>query len=378
MYAEEQNWSRYRGDFCEAVFTTADYVFAEDCFFRVCLKKQDGNYCIPSDAGRINEILSFYAAFEACVVKRCFEQEIVDTADAILQKTTGKALVFALLADSHTVINGTWKDTLDNIREVHRKVGFDGIIHLGDLQDGMLDKRSCRRIASECINDMRAICEPLYLVIGNHDTNYFKGNPQYLTEEEQYAVYGRFNDRYVRREGTRGWYYADYDHVKLRMIFLSSFNHLEAVRYGFPTEEVEWLSQSLDATPDNYQVLVFSHDAPLARLDYWASDIRNGEALTQVLEAYNARTGGNVLGFIHGHTHADYIYTERNFPIISVGCSKCEYFPDKKPEGSTRQMRRLNDVTQDLWDALIVLPEQKRLEFVRFGAGEDRTVPFGY
>ena len=39
-----------------------------------------------------------------------------------------------------------------------------------------------------------------------------------------------------------------------------------------------------------------------------------------------------------------------------------------------RQMRRLNSVTQDLWDVLIITPEEERLEFVRFGAGEDRTV----
>lgn len=130
----------------------------------------------------------------------------------------------------------------------------------------------------------------------------------------------------------------------------------------------------LDETPESFKVLIFSHDAPLARLDYWASDIRNGEALMKVLEEYNRRPGKAVLGYIHGHTHADYVYMEKSFPIISIGCAKCEYFPDKKPEGSIRYMRKLNDVTQELWDVLIITPEAKSLEFIRFGAGEDRTV----
>ena len=69
-----------------------------------------------------------------------------------------------------------------NINDVNDKVGFDGLIHLGDLQDGMLDKKMCRRIATKCISDMRHICEPLYMAIGNHDTNYFKGNTEWLTE----------------------------------------------------------------------------------------------------------------------------------------------------------------------------------------------------
>ena len=67
----------------------------------------------------------------------------------------GKSLVFALLADSHCTVNGTWNDTVSNIAAVHERVGLDGIIHLGDLSDGMLDKRTCSRIATSCINDMR-------------------------------------------------------------------------------------------------------------------------------------------------------------------------------------------------------------------------------
>ncbi len=62
MYEEEQNWSRYSGNLKEAVFSIEDFVFTEDCYFRVLLKKEDGNWCIEEDAGRINEILSFHSS----------------------------------------------------------------------------------------------------------------------------------------------------------------------------------------------------------------------------------------------------------------------------------------------------------------------------
>lgn len=161
------------------------------------------------------------------------------------------------------------------------------------------------------------------------------------------------------------------------MIVLTSFDHRQAVRYGVPEEELLWLSGVLKNTPDGFKVLVLSHDAPLVELDYWASEIRNGEQLLKLLEDYQEQEGKEILAYIYGHTHADYVYTERKFPIVSIGCSKVEYFPDKKPEGSTRYMRKLDDTTQELWDVLVVTPEKNSLEFIRFGAGKGRSVKTG-
>lgn len=72
-----------------------------------------------------------------------------------------------------------------------------------------------------------------------------KGNTEWLTEAEQYGLYGRFMDNYVCREKQNGWYYVDYSKHGLRMIFLSSFNHREELRYGFPEEEIFWIKRVL-------------------------------------------------------------------------------------------------------------------------------------
>ena len=37
--------------------------------------------------------------------------------------------------------------------------------------------------------DLFSLQKPLYVVMGNHDTNYFKGNPERFTKEEQYWLY---------------------------------------------------------------------------------------------------------------------------------------------------------------------------------------------
>ncbi|MCX4345490.1 MAG: hypothetical protein OSJ53_16600, partial [Kineothrix sp.] len=73
--------------------------------------------------------LSFYTAFEEEERGDWFEQEILKTADTVCERMgEEKSLVFALLTDSHRTVNGTWKDTVENIAAVHKMVGFDGII----------------------------------------------------------------------------------------------------------------------------------------------------------------------------------------------------------------------------------------------------------
>lgn len=385
-YQKEENWSMFNQDYrFEGTFQQERYTFTQECYFRVIIKSKQDKQLNVDDVNKIEEIIEFESAEATYEItsqnqnrRICFESGIQNAVNQIYQHTTGKSIVFCLLTDSHYTVNGTWQDTAENIRRVQEQAGFDAIVHLGDLTDGMLSKQICQDYASQVISDLRSNQVPLYLCIGNHDTNYFHGNPDCLSYEEQYALYLRQNEQHVVREKNQLYYYVDYPKVKVRCLFLYAFDHREYIRYGFSMEEVNWVKETLQLTPEGYSVVVFSHDAPLARLDYWASEIRNGEELMEVLEAYHNQEGNCILGYIHGHTHADYVYTERAFPIISLGCSKIEYFPDKKPEGAVRQERTPDTVTQELWDTLIITPDKKKLDFIRFGAGENRSVKSVY
>ena len=76
-YEEERNWACYQGDFSEETFTIGSYIFKEDCWFRICLKKVDDNWCIPEDAACVNEILAFHSDLqEELRIPFYFEQEI--------------------------------------------------------------------------------------------------------------------------------------------------------------------------------------------------------------------------------------------------------------------------------------------------------------
>lgn len=378
-YQGEQNWSGYekRLSTIGRGYTQEETRFGREGYIRLSLRRVDGSPLTKAGLN-IEQILAFETGEQTTQIltKHDVQREIRQCIDTVQKFRNEGSLVFTLLTDSHVTVNGTWKDTVAAIKEVDDVIHPDAIIHLGDLGDGILDKEYCRHYADIVLNDMKSIHPKVCMTVGNHDTNYFRGNPDLLTEEEIYDYYLAGIEA-KGKEKKQLWYYDDYESRKLRLYFLHSYDFHEQLRYGYSMEEIEWLMQSLNTLPDDYRVIVFSHEAPIARLDYWASEVRNGEKLLEELEGWHRVHDRRIMAFIHGHTHADYIYEERAFPIISIGCSKCEYFTDKKPEGAVTYRRMRHTVTQELWDTLIVDPEENTLRFVRFGAGLDREIRDG-
>ncbi len=394
-YQEEECWCTRKEEYSSTGFLSESIVFSEEKlppegagYIRLCVRRaEDGNDTIKWDAlpdwpeevlevrDGITEADFLKQKERAFLEREDVKAEIAGTVQRIQEKRTRDTLVFTLLSDSHYVVNGNWETCGATIEAVNRQVRPDGIIHLGDLTDGILDKEICREYSRRILDRIRGWGLPFYLTIGNHDANYFRNNPEILSEQEQYAYYLK---DVVNGEGVEGqlWYRADFPEHRLRFLFLHAYDNQETVRYGFSQEELEWVKAELAALPEGYRVIIFSHDAPLARLDYWASEIRNGEALTDLLDEWNSTHENRLLAFVHGHTHADYIDRRRTFPIISVGCSKIEYFEDKKPEGALAPVRIEGEVSQELWDTMLVNTRTGLLDFVRFGAGIDRRGDF--
>lgn len=304
------------------------------------------------------------------------QKEIRHTAETVLKKAgASKKLIFTLLTDTHYVINGNWEMTAATIEAVNSVVHPHGMIHLGDFTDGILDKEICNDYSHRVLDRMQGWGYPVYVALGNHDANYFRKNPCILNEEEQWEMYLKKlqKDESVDNR-SRLWYRVDIDDFHLRLLMLHSYDNSEPLRYGFPMDEIDWVKEELEGAPEDYRILICSHDAPLARLDYWAKEIRNGEMLCDLLDHWNGEHGNRIIGFLHGHTHADLIDWERSFPIVSVGCSKIEYFEDKKPDGAICPVRIEGEVSQELWDTLILDCETGDMDLVRFGAGIDRHV----
>lgn len=364
-YQSEANWTTYTQNLTPTSYGNQPYRFEKECFFRVCVKRNNLWDIQESDIADIQNALLFTTDVPDYIEKSFFTEEINKTAETIEQTKKENNLTFCLLTDTHYTVNGTWEDTAHNIAALHEKVPFDAIIHMGDITDGVTSRKITARRAGKVLTDLKANDVPVYLINGNHDSNYFRNNREPFSFADKNEIYG--NQEY---------YYIDFAKQKIRAIFLGNFDYTNPLRYGFLEEELTFTKQTLATIPDGYDVMIFSHDAPIAELDYWSYYIRNGEQLLAILEDYNQQENHHILGYFHGHSHADLVDGKSSFPIISVGCSKCEYFPDKKPKGAYAAPRKLGELSQELWDTVIVNKENQQLHMIRFGAGEDRTVSF--
>ena len=274
-------------------------------------------------------------------------------------------LVLIVLSDIHYSTGCIWDETARNVQHVAKRIKPDAIVQLGDVSDGIAPVAVTRSFVSRVLGDLKACDVPVYSCVGNHDANYFKGNSESLSVEECALLY------LGRKEP---WYAVDFDKSKTRCVFLQTFDPTRKVRYGFASQEVRWLKKTLRATPEGYKVIVFSHLPLFAEIHYWSDTLLNEKRIISVLRTFDQARGGGVLAYVHGHSHVDQIYRKLAFPDVSIGCAKFEDFEECKPAGSTTPHRAFGDVSQDLWDVVVVKPESDVIDFIRFGAGDDRHV----
>lgn len=424
-YEPEENWTVCRGVYPEEGFTAEDTVFAEDVYFRIMLQRkpqeskeiresksisEQKNLPDMQELSKLRELPELKHIPDLCDIlefdpcggsedgredadfESCFGEEIKNTVCTVqgycgehVKAAGSRPLVFFLMTDTHYAVGGTWEDTVRTMGAVNESVRADGCIHLGDATDGLLPAELTREYVRRMQGDIRDLGLPLYYAVGNHDYNYFRNNPERFDRREMYEIYlssvptGTFQRQFKAEnmEDSSLWYYRDIREHRLRLIFLDSFDPAAKIRYGFPEEELDWLEMVLGQMPENWYAVIFSHVPPVPRLHYWSSEIRGSQRLTAILRRFQRRSGCRLMGFIHGHNHADQIDLREGFPVISIGCGKCEYFTDKKPEGAETYARMRHTASQELWDVMLVSTEAEEIRFIRLGAGEDRSVGCG-
>jgi predicted phosphodiesterase len=359
-YAPDQSWTKYRNDLTGESYRQDDYIFRDNCYFRISIRKVSGE--LFDDFENINEIIFFEKkSSEPHPKKKWIADEAERVAKKINELHTPNSLVFAVLSDTHYVVNGTWNDTAEALRQLQKKVNYDGIIHLGDFTDGMVTGDVTKIYANIILNDLKNLGAPCWAALGNHDSNYFKDNPDIFTIEEQCEFY---------LQQKKPHYNIDFDPKKLRLLFLDSFDVKQDFRYGYSSECINWLGQTLEKTPDDWRVIIFSHLPPVTRLQFWAKELRGEEEIRHLLHTHSKK----ILVWINGHNHADRIDHVESVPIVSAINAKCEAFTEYKPQNYITPERKLDTATQEAWDILIVNPQEGRINFVRFGAGSDRKI----
>jgi hypothetical protein len=359
-YAPDQSWTIYNRDLSGDSYRQQDYIFSDRVFFRVCLRKVSGEAFDGSED--INQILEFNAEPVQRETKLWIFPEAGLVINRVKEASKQGDKRFILITDTHYNVNGTWDDTMQAIRLLNDELKLDGIIHLGDMSDGMVTGEATRHYVGIMMRDMKSLGIPVWITLGNHDSNYFRKNPDPFTPEQQRELY--FNGGDAR-------YHIDLP--GLRLIFLDSFNPNEELRYGYTVECAIWLESVLNNTPVDSKALIFSHLPPFARLQFWTKELRGEKEITEILDRHKDR----LKAWINGHNHADRLDNNEGYPIVSIANAKCEAFTERKTEGFVTPNRKLNDVTQEAFDILTVNAGKKTAGFTRFGAGRDRIIAEG-
>ena len=356
-YAPDQSWTIYNKDLNADSYRQEEYIFTGHVYFRICLRKLNGeNFNNTED---INTILRFETNPSVQTKKKWLINEVERVTEQVNSLQEKNDMKLIVITDTHYNVNGTWDDTCNAINELSKRIKFDGIIHLGDFTDGMVTKEATKHYAKLVLNDLKRTGLPVWVALGNHDVNYFKNNPEPFSPVEQSQVY--LDGKAIR-------YHADLD--GLRFIFIDSYDISETLRYGYSEECIKWLDNTLISTPANSKTIIFSHLPPLTRLQFWTDELRGESKLNEIIKQHKEK----ILAWINGHNHADNIDNDEDYPIVAIVNAKCEAFTDYKPKCSIIPDRKLDSVSQEAFDIILVNAKNKKIKFLRFGAGKDRVI----
>ena len=356
-YDKESIYTYYLQELSSAAFTPGPITIESDGFIRIVLKGRTNAEFTKKIRISGNKPARFTITEKQTAMRRKIKA-------AVEQQRDKDDALFILMSDTHYGCGSNFEQTVFLLEDLAKNLCPDTLIHLGDLTDGALPREWTKKYALRVIRSLKKICQPCFFLVGNHDYNYFSNNQDQFSQKECEELYldGRKENRIV-----------DLSEKKLRLIFLGTFDPVKKHRYGFSHFTVWFLIRALAAAPKDFRIIVLSHVPPLGEIHYWDKNIRNSKMIAEVLE-YFRKLHNKPIAYIHGHNHCDQVYLKKSFPVIGIGPSKLEDFQDKKPEGSLTPMRAQYDETSVLFDILLV--NDDKLIFLRYGAGEDRTVQF--
>lgn len=301
-------------------------------------------------------------------------------------------LCFALLAG--TALSDFADHTDENIRAVDAQAQLDGVIHLGDILNGSIPENATRFVLSRELARFRSCTDSgkLYLLCGDDDGY---RNERYVGQivtgivtdahwYRQTAYLEQYPD--LHRPQDKPYYYVDFSERRVRLIFLSSYisqiDEQEEIfekscQYG--VEQLAWLKKEALDLPAGWTVLVFSHALPKSRfetgVDPWNYMEYSSEPAMMLLR--QAQKRGILLGgWFAGQYACDHEAVFCRIPYVLIDSVCPQPVKSAFPDVRKCTERRLGTATEDLWDALLLKPEQRRVHLLRFGAGENRV--FGY
>lgn len=353
---------------------------SEIAYVRFLLEPKKGTSTISPEE---NTVLSLVFNMENATGKNDYSAEIENTVKAvqtIMASSAEPMLTMAVFTDLHSEnasqpVNPT-ADMFKCIELLNKRLNFDAVWNLGDMVDGQYyTQYENEGYLAGIVGKMKAICAASYVVPGNHDDNEQATRDQYagldaserMTVLEMHNAVQKFSPGIHCNPERYTDFYVDFEEYGIRAICVT------ADYTTFTTQTRDWLSST--ALDTENAVLVMAHQATKAKWGY-NYDVVNGDYIETALSAF-ASGGGTIIGYIHGHTHGDMIETDESisWTEIAIGCAKFETLTSGT-EGITYQPRNANDYTKVLFDVVCVDKTNRKLHFVRCGAGADRVVTY--
>lgn len=353
-----------------------------------------------------------------------YNLEVEDTIEKIKLHASENSLVIPIFTDLHA--RNEEDAALDILVRMLDKLSkgtkLDAVVGLGDnlAMLGRLHQASNERIQGFLSTIFDRVSEatnvPLYLVHGNHDgigTDFFNA-------EFWYSVVGqKYDQGLAQRDDHSAYFYVDCDQQSMRVIALSipcgsdlNVNDPTPI-WAFGQKQLNWLAQQALDTPEGWDVLVLCHvpffseyrgeresklrvwlgdresEAYKCNLCGWIDDRATAEA---ILSAYHegktysdpqngvcvdySHKGGKLMACLSGHKHLDMFMQpgeaigldENRLPCPQVVTTSADVVYNKKLRADMEYGISI--------DVLVLNPEQRKMNLIRLGDGEDREFTY--
>ena len=131
--------------------------------------------------------------------------------------------------------------------------------------------------------------------------------------------------------------------------------------------------------PEGWAIFLFSHALPKSHFetgtDPWNYMEYASEPAMMLLRQAQ-KHGIRIGGWFAGHYACDYETTFCHIPYFLIDSVRPQPIKSLFPNVRKCTERGLGAETEDLWDALLLKPNQRRIYLLRFGAGEDRVFDY--
>lgn len=321
-------------------------------------------------------------------MRSCYEQVFTDTLNKI--KKCGDDFCFAVVADSH--LDNSAEETCNNIKALSEKTPISCVLHLGDIMCDGFPRKTLKKLLKKEI-DMFRLCSKdghFFPARGNHDgfKDFVKGVTAVRLDSDWYEAtkYTKEITNVSRPEGMP-YFYIDYPEKKIRLIALNSFFYTEVngdtvsgAKSGYDDGQLEWFKKDALNLNSDWTAIAFSHDSPTNNFTekyIEKNTIYNGNEMLDAIRDGIKEKGFNFAVWLIGHYHGDMEFCADGINLVLVA-SETAYVPKlwDMPEGGYYPERNLNTDTEDLWDAVCVDTNKKKVRFFRFGAGKDREISY--